>query len=443
MTGSNKNVFTPFLEALRQMFVAVGAEAPYAPLRQKAWNQFLERGLPDKKQDAFRYFPLTALYKESFVSALPKLTPTASLESLTYSDSRASTLVFVNGEFSSELSNLSGLPPSVIVLPLSKAYSTYSAFLQNRWNQSLKEEDAFALANLALHRPGAFIFIPPGVKLENPLHVLYLMQGEEAKKIQAFSRLHAFIGARAEVDFLFSTNYLSQETFCAHHLIDFALDEGAICRSMHLSTHLQEGWHFEAIRATLKRNSQLRTVSATRGGKALRQDYRVALMGENADASLHGVWMLDKNRQAHTHVLMEHQAPHCQSLQLFKGALENHSQSSFEGKIYVHKEAQKTNAYQLNHNLLLGEHAIANSKPNLEIFADDVKASHGATVSQLKPDELFYLKTRGLSTQEAKRLLVEGFCKEIIDHFTYDPVSEELYQLLKEYLYAEAAHAPL
>ncbi len=171
-------------------------------------------------------------------------------------------------------------------------------------------------------------------------------------------------------------------------------------------------------------------MSVTTGAETVRQDYHATLSGEAADATLQGIWMLKDRREAHTHVVMHHEAPHCRSMQLFKGVLDERSKSSFEGKIYVQKEAQKTEAYQLNKHLLLGERVIANSKPNLEIFADDVKASHGATMTQVDESELFYLKARGISEKAAKALLIHGFCQEMIEKIPQSFVRKKMQDLL-------------
>lgn len=160
-------------------------------------------------------------------------------------------------------------------------------------------------------------------------------------------------------------------------------------------------------------------MSVNRGAKALRQDYRVDLVGEMADAKLSGLSLLSGLKQCSTNVLISHIAPHTTSMQLFKAVLDDFSQGSFQGEIFVAKEAQKTQAYQINKNIILGKRAIANSKPNLQIFADDVKASHGATISQLDENVLFYLKSRGVSADAAKRLLLDAFCKEITDRCQY------------------------
>ena len=153
----------------------------------------------------------------------------------------------------------------------------------------------------------------------------------------------------------------------------------------------------------------------TEGSATVRYDYHVMLLGENSEASLSGVWMLSGKREAHTHVLMDHQAPHCRSLQLFKGVLNDTTHSSFEGKILVRQLAQKTEAYQLNHNLLLSDRALADSKPSLEIFADDVRCTHGPALGRMSDQQLFYLQARGLNQELATKLLSHAFINEVVD----------------------------
>jgi Fe-S cluster assembly protein SufD len=153
---------------------------------------------------------------------------------------------------------------------------------------------------------------------------------------------------------------------------------------------------------------------------------QATLLEEGSEVHFKGLDNLSGNLEAHTHILIEHKAPHCISRQHFKKALREQSLSSFEGKIYVHPEAQKTEAYQLNQNLILSDGAKANAKPNLEIFADDVKASHGATFSQMNEEEIFYFRARGLSLKEAKSLLFEGFCRELVDGIEAGPMKDAL-----------------
>jgi Fe-S cluster assembly protein SufD len=282
--------------------------------------------------------------------------------------------------------------------------------------------------NGALFQEGIFIYIAPNVRCEYPLQVITI-QSQGEKPLLCTPRLHLFAGKDSVLKLHFH-----QEAFChnfwSNQVYDFALEEGAHL-AITIFSQLSEGaWNFDAIRATLKERSHFSSISFTTGARTHRQDYAVALQGENAEASLAGGWHLKSQRHFHMSVHMEHEKPYCRSLQKFKGILLGNSRSSFEGKILVHKEAQKTQAYQRNNNLLLSEHAFAYSRPNLEIFADDVKASHGATFGKLSEEDLFYLKSRGLSHEQATNLLVSGFIKEITDHFPLISQRRKIAQVL-------------
>jgi len=193
------------------------------------------------------------------------------------------------------------------------------------------------------------------------------------------------------------------------------LEEGASYAHYDLAGEQEEGWDFLSFHGDLKAKSQLQFFSFGKGAKVQRRDLTVALQGEEAVAKLYGLSLLDEKREGHVHIRIDHEAPNARSHQFFKHVVRGQARSSFEGKIFVEQEAQKTEAYQLNNNLVLSEKAAAFSKPNLEIFADDVKASHGATVAKPREDELFYLSSRGLSKQDATRHLVKGFCKELLE----------------------------
>ena len=223
---------------------------------------------------------------------------------------------------------------------------------------------------------------------------------------------------------------LNKSQYSSNSFIDCALDESAHVNLTLLSDQDSTGHHFFALRATLKESSVFKSYSVTKGGATSREDYVVRLLGEGADASLYGAWSLRGQRQHHVNVFMEHVSPNCTSMQKFKGTLSEAARSSFEGKIYVHKEAQKTVAYQTNNNLVLGEKASANSKPNLEIFADDVKASHGTTIGQLDEEQLFYFTARGIPKDIARNLLMQGFCQEIVNLIEDPKLREEALYIL-------------
>ncbi|MFQ5729429.1 MAG: Fe-S cluster assembly protein SufD, partial [Waddliaceae bacterium] len=304
----------------------------------------------------------------------------------------------------------------IVVTPLAKAMHTYGAYLNNQWATAMKEEtDPFAAMNAALNRDGAFLYLPPKTLVDIPVQILFVADSRDIPMLM-LPRIHTFVGAQSQIEFVSTHVTLSGESFFTNRHAEWIIEEGAQVKNIQIKRgNPGKAWLFDTMRTTLKRDSSFHAVSLTDGFATVRHDYRIALIEENAEALLNGVWLLRDKREAHTNVYMDHQAPNCRSKQVFKGVLDDSSRSSFEGKIYVRPEAQKTEAYQYNHNLLLSDSANADCKPHLEIFADDVKASHGATVGQLDKEQLFFLKARGFSEKEARNLLIQGFFQEMID----------------------------
>lgn len=367
-----------FLAFLTDHYHAALAERPLRELRARAWDRFLQVGLP-----AHRYMRLADLYAQRSAPSAGGL-------------------------------KVSNAPSSVEILPLDAAMRTYGTFLRGRFGQGLKSEaDAFALLNAALCSDGLFIYVPPGVRVEVPLEIHQEADGPLTWKMP---RIHLFVGAQAEIRLITggASGLLNQ-------LIDLSLQEEARVDLVQASFGEPQTWTFDRLRATLKRGASLRAVHVTDGGRLVSRHTQVTLQGEGAEVELRGAWVLSGKAQAHASVRIEHVAPFCRSQQLFKGVLAGHARASFSGMIDVAPEAQKTDAYQMNKNLLLSDRATANTKPELEIRADDVKASHGATIGRLDPDELFYLQARGLDRPSATALLVRGFVRDVAEDAMIPP----------------------
>jgi Fe-S cluster assembly protein SufD len=374
-------------------------------LQKKAEERFHTLGWPKQKQEAFQYLPLAKIILPQ--ESAPRAETSTSQITQHFLPKCAAHLVFINGHFEESLSDLSLLPKSCIVLPFQKAVNTYALILQNRTQALLKDEqDPFAALNGARHGEGLFLYLPPGVELQAPLHILSILSSTSLMA----PRIQLFLGANAKLD-LIRTHLGFGMTF---DYLDAVLERGSKLNLVEQSNLEQSSsWLFSHLRGLVKKDASLKSFSYSEGNT--RQSIKIKLSETGANAELKGLSLLQHQQQAHAHILVEHQAESCTSRQHIKCALKDKSRSSIEGKIYVHPIAQKTQAYQLSQNLLLSNEAAAHAKPNLEIFADDVKASHGATFSQLKEDELFYLQTRGLSYTQAKELLLKGFCQELID----------------------------
>lgn len=397
---------------------------PFGPLykqRVQAWEAFQKLKLPTKKEESFHYLRLSSFFSNNFsLSEREEEAPPKDFiaESI-LPECSGSYLVFVDGKFFPELSSMEGNSKKIIVSSLEEASRSFSTLIHNCWQQTIKgEKDPFYLINSALHQGGIFVYIPPKLALLKPIQIIdYTHSDVEGIASITLPRLQLFLGAHSEASLIHS--HLSNGTEAAHchsPAIELALEEGS--RLNYFQCEQQEPgeklWRFDSLRAVLKRNSRLVTAAVSTGSSAVRSDCRVQLAGEGADIQLNGICMLGGKKEFHSNILVEHQVPRCRSMQLFKSVLNGSSRTSFEGKILVDSLAEKTDAFQLNNNLLLSPHAQAYSKPNLEIFNADVKASHGATVGQVNKEQLFYLKTRGFSTVEAMQLLIFGFCDEVL-----------------------------
>ncbi len=420
-------LMTPFEELLESCYQT----SMPSPIRAKAWDKLIQKGLPDKRFEAFTYVPMRHLYQASYEISKSSAITKEDLSPFIMEECRHSVIVFIDGVYSSELSCL---PTDITVMPISKAEKgSYGGFLQKRSQERLeKETDPFVLMNLALHDEGVFFFLPPKKELQSPIQSLCVT----TKQGSIFQpRIQIVIGAHAKMSWITSYAHLGEnQHFFQNTVMDISLeDESVFDHTLYMNTPKQS-WNFFALRASLKKASSLECKNFSPGAKGSRQDYYITLLGEESDAKISGLTWTAHHYQSHAHVTVDHCAPNCTSNQFFKGVLSGSSHTSFTGKIMVRKLAQKTLAYQLNNSLLLEEGAIAYSKPGLEIFADDVKASHGATVSQLNEDQLFYLKTRGLSDGMAKNLLVAGFCRDIIEKVPIDSLKTAMITSIENYI---------
>lgn len=374
--------------------------------RKKAYERFIALGMPKQKQEAYQYIPLSKLSIPVDAATFKKSSFTPSLvEEQILPECVNSYLVFEDGFFLPEMSRV---PKEIVVLPLDVALQTYGLFLHNRWTKSFKEElDPFCMLNAALHGRGAFVYVPPHVKSQAPLQIIHLLTNNSL----AASRLQITLGKQASLSIV---QTLSSSGFC-NNAIDLSLDANSFVRFLDAQLLPTDSRSLLSLRATLKRDAHLEAFHMTNGSEVVRCSANIELSEENSSLLLQGIAMLSDERQAHFSSLVDHAAICTHSRQHVKMALNESSRSSFEGKILVRPIAEKTQAYQLNNNLLLSDAAMAYSKPNLEIFASDVKASHGATFTQLSDEELFYLRSRGILRSGAQALLTEGFCRELID----------------------------
>jgi Fe-S cluster assembly protein SufD len=368
----------------------------------------------DLTQDAF--FPLRKKYWERFgalakneawpiTATAPRRAAQTDIDSAIWPECRSSFIVFVDGHFDETLSRL---PADCICLPLDEAMKTYGLILQSHLMKEIEEETEPAAAlNGAIHGRALFLYVPPNISLAAPLQIISILS---SKNLMA-PRLQIFMGKHSSLDIV----EIQKGDGMAISCIDAVLDDGSRLNFADEPSLSGKATLFRSLRATVKRDARLSSFSYRAGALKVHQSLRVSLCEEGAEAVLSGLEILQDGQEGHTRSFIEHRSPHCRSRQHFKKVLRGNSRSSFEGKILVRPIAQKTEAYQLIQNLLLSDSAVAVAKPDLEIFADDVKATHGATIGPLDEEEIYYCRARGLSEIESKELLLKGFCRELID----------------------------
>lgn len=323
--------------------------------------------------------------------------PLSSIDAAVWPECR-SCIAFVDGYFEESLSNA---PPSCVLLPLDEAFSTYGLILQSRMNES----EPLAILNGASHGRGAFLYVPPGVYVDAPLQIVSILSSDGLMA----PRLHLFLGKGAKLDIV---QTIDGKGVCVD-VIDALLDEDA---HLSIADQTQKNGHlFRYVRASLKARSQLKSFSYANRADDLRRNYQISLLGEEAIVDLRGLDRLQGNDCTQTKISVEHHSPKTYSNQHFKKVLQDQSRSRCEGSVRIEKTAPKSKAGQLMQHLILSDQASAEVKPFLDILTDDVEAKHGATFSQPDLEALFYLQSRGISMDSAKALLLEAFCREMID----------------------------
>lgn len=415
---------TPLIEALRQA-------DKRSPLQEKAWEAFFKLGLPGPKHEAFKYFKLKGLYQKNWSQKTLEIDGSWVQKEVKKLSSK-NVLVTYNGHFLKEYSFYPDFEKSLIVLPFKEALQSYASFFHRHYERQLaQEKDPFALLALATWQEGLFVYVPKNCHFDEELTLLELNSGDEPSSVSSVMLIS--LGQHAHLKLITQVKSFENVEMLALPYKGFHLDQGAVLKHTHVCTKA-EAFRLESMRIEQMRDSRYLMMLGALANPKMRQSLHVNLHQEGAHADLSGLLALKEKEQGHVHVAVSHQAPHCYSSQLFKHLLHDEAIASFEGKIFVEACAQKTNAYQLNQNCLLSPLAQAYSKPNLEIFADDVKASHGSTTGQVDKEQLFYLLSRGLSKAQAEHILLKGFCDEVLEKSPSLEAHSFIQKMLRQYL---------
>jgi Fe-S cluster assembly protein SufD len=347
-------------------------------------------------------------------------------------------LVFVNGFFSAKLSSIKPVPGGVRIENLSAALAKDSALIEKHLGKyAHTASNTFAALNQAFFTDGAFIFVPAGVAVAEPVQLIYISSAKNSgETIQPRNLIIAEANSKATI----VESYLSAsgEIYFTNAVTEILAGDNAAVEHIKLQDEAADAFHIATIAGEFGRASNVTVHSFALGAKLSRTNIRAKLAGEGLECILNGLYLTRDEQLADHHMIVEHAQPHCASHEYFNGILDDKSKGVFHGRIYVHPIAQKTDAKQTNKNLLLSDDATADTKPQLEIYADDVKCTHGATIGQLNDESIFYLRARGIGEETAQRMLIHAFAGEIVERVKCAPVREALDKLVWDRL--EANH---
>ncbi|MCP5151519.1 MAG: Fe-S cluster assembly protein SufD [Ectothiorhodospiraceae bacterium] len=391
-------------------------------LRGDAIRAFEADGFPSSRAEDWRYTRLGALERKGFRLAEPgaAVDPDA-LDPLCLPLEAAWRAVFVDGRLAPALSHL----PSggdLRVTPLADALADGDASLGTRLTPGERRPpSAFTRLNTAFMGDGAVVRVEPGHTVERPLHLLFVTASADAGAA-SHPRLVVEVGAGASLTVLESYAGVGAGGYLTNALTRIVLADGAALEHVKLQSETDDAYHIASVDVRQSASSRYVHRVFQLGARLGRTEYDVALEGEGAQCTLDGLFLVAGRQHSDLRLRIEHESPECRSEQLFKGILDGHSRGVFDGRVRVHPDAQKSDARQTNHNLLLSRDAEVDTKPQLEIYADDVKCSHGATVGQLDDNMLFYLRARGIDGDTARALLTYGFARDVVDRITDDAV---------------------
>jgi Fe-S cluster assembly protein SufD len=401
-----------------------------ARVRKDALGAFEQLGFPTTDEEDWKYTNVAPIARTDFAPADPAnaqaLDANASRE-FAYEEASGSRLVFVDGIFSAELSSLDANLAGVVVTNLRDALTgEHESIVRERLGRGAEfNADGFNALNTAFLDDGAFIFLPKGAQLAAPLHLLFIAT-ESRERTLTNARVLVVAGRDASATIIESYESAGEASNFTNAVVEVFVGEGARVRHFKVQRESARAFHVATTAAQLERASSYDLTTITLGARLSRHGINVRMAQEGAECWVDGLYLVGASQHADTHSVIDHIAPRCTSHQIYKGILDGDARAVFNGKVYVRPGAQGTDAQQTNKNLLLSLDARVDTKPQLEIFADDVKCAHGATVGQLDEEELFYLKSRGLHDELARNLLTYGFAEELVEKIKIDSIKRQL-----------------
>jgi Fe-S cluster assembly protein SufD len=433
MTQKTNNGTELLVEKFSQFESASPQPKWLAPVRKAGIASFADQGFPTLHDEDWRFTNVAPIAQLPFTLAREAVVngaETRLLDAAVFTKLCGHRLVFVNGFFSAKLSSLKPVSAGVQIENLSAALAKDSALIEKHLGKyAHTASNTFAALNQAFFTDGAFIFVPQGVEVAEPVQLIYISSAKNSGEVILPRNL---VIAEANSKLTVVESYIStgNVAYFTNAVTEILAGDNSKVEHIKLQDEAADAFHIATIAGEFGRASNVTVHSFALGAKLSRTNIRTKLAGEGLECILNGLYLTRGEQLADHHMIVEHAQPHCASHEYFNGILDDKSKGVFHGRIYVHPIAQKTDAKQTNKNLLLSDDATADTKPQLEIYADDVKCTHGATIGQLNAESIFYLRSRGIGTDTARQMLIHAFAGEIIERIKCEPAREVIDKLV-------------
>jgi Fe-S cluster assembly protein SufD len=421
--------------------IAPRLPASLVHISQTAFEHFLAQGFPTTRDEEWRFTSVAAIADGAFALVTEPNGGALDFDIAPFrlAGEPAAELVVVDGHYVGALSRQGTLARGIRVENLAAAIaSRHEAIDRHLGHVAPFERGPFIALNTAFLSDGAYVEVPDGMILEQPIHVLFVATGrQDGQNTMAYPRVLTVLGANSQATII--ETYVGPNTpaYLTNAVTEIVLDENAVLDHYTLQYEGTSAHHVGGIHVQAKRSATCRLHAINAGGGLVRNDVVATLNGEGIDCTLNGLYLADEQRLVDNHTTIDHAQPHCASREIYKGILADRAHGVFNGKIIVRPDAQKTDAKQTNRALLLSEDAQINTKPQLEIFANDVKCTHGAAVGQLDDEALFYIRSRGLSEAHARQLLIHAFAADVLTRLPLESIRAGVEQRLQRQLGAK------
>ncbi len=400
--------------------------------RAAAMRQFAERGFPTTRHEDWRFTNISPIAETVFAPSGPAPTA-AQIAAHLFAEAKPYVAVIAGGRFAPELSSLDGLPDGVFVGSLAAALGSTSDRLQPALAQIAVGDHPFVWLNTALFEDGVLVRVPANTVLDRPIQI-HIASDAATDPTVSHPRVLISAGDNSQCSLIESYGGPEGQTYFTNAVTEAVVAPGAIVHHVKVQRESRKAFHVAGTFARLGRGAVFSSHNISLGGGIVRNDISALMDGEGAEATLNGLYLADGDRLVDNHTVIDHATAHCPSHELYKGVLGGKARAVFNGKIFVRQDAQKTNAKQTNKALLLSDDAQINTKPQLEIFADDVKCTHGAAIGQLDEDALFYLRARGIGRLDARDLLIRAFAGEVLQQVQPAAIHDRLEALMLDAL---------